>query len=401
MKYAGSGITAPVGFKANGVWCGIKKNKNTLDLALIYSMVPCNCAGVFTNNRIKAAPVLVTKDRIKNGRAQAILVNSGNANCLSGKNSISDVNQTTYAVAKFLGINKKDVLSASTGIIGKKLPVDKIKNATPLLTRGLSKTGAHKAAAAIMTTDTFAKEEEVKFRIKSSTVTIGGMAKGSGMISPNLATMLCFLTTDAAIEKTALKKALKETADNSFNCITVDGETSTNDTVLILANGLAGNPVIKIGDKNYKLFYKALSSVCEKLAKKIVSDGEGATKFVEVTIKNAKSFAQAKTAAKRIANSPLVKTAIAGSDANWGRIAASVGASGAEFKPDKLDIYLGGIKALSNGGRTAASHNKLKKIFDKKYIRIDINLHNGKANSTVWTCDLTEDYIKINTRYST
>lgn len=395
-----NGITAPFGFKANGIWCGIKKNKRALDLALIYSSVSCNSAGVFTSNRIKAAPVLVTQNRIKDAKAQAIIINSGNANCLTGKAGISDAKAMAESVGKLLSLKRNEVLVASTGIIGKRLPVDKIKRAAPLLVKGLSKNAGQKVATAIMTTDTFAKEAGATFKIKSSKVVIGGIAKGAGMICPALATMLCFITTDAAIEKKALKKALKDAVNDSFNSITVDGDMSTNDMVIILANGLACNPVIKTGDKNYKLFHDALSSVCQDLAKKIIQDAEGATKFVEINVKNASSLAQAKLIAKKIANSTLLKTALAGSDPNWGRIAASAGASGADFRQEKLDIYLGDIRVLKNGRSTGVNYGRLKNIFDKKEIKIDLDLHNGKADATVWTCDLTENYVKINAGYS-
>lgn len=398
MKIIKGSVTAPQDFLAAGINSGIKKNKP--DLALIISKIPALAAGVFTKNVIKAAPVLISEKHLKNGRAQAIIANSGSANCLTGKKGIADAIETARAVAGSIWISWKDVLVASTGVVGKPLPLDKIKAAIPKLINQLSGDGGISAAKAIMTTDLCPKGIAVAVNIGGQTVKIGGIAKGSGMICPNMATMLCFLTTDADIELKALKSSLKDSVESSFNAITVDGDMSTNDAVLILANCLAGNPRIKYGTKDYKIFCDALGYVTTYLAKEIAKDGEGASKFIEVEVKGAKNKNDAAKIAKEIANSNLVKTAMAGEDPNIGRIASAAGAAGIKFKESKMDISISGIKIVNHGNVDYRKRPKVKKLLKKDEIKISVDLHSGNGSAKVWTCDLTEGYIKINARYN-
>lgn len=373
------GITAPIGFKANGISCGIKKNRKP-DLALVYSDVLAVAAGMFTTNKIQAAPVKVTKEHLKGNFAQAIIINSGNANCSTGRQGIINAVHTTHKVAEFLGIDKKKVLVASTGIIGKELPVKKIENGLPQLVNGLSKGRSYKAAAAIMTTDTKPKEEMLKFKIANKNITIGAMAKGAGMIYPNLATMLVFIATDVAIAPDYLRRALKMAVDESFNCITIDGCTSTNDSVLILANGLAGNKLINSKGNNFKIFTENLSKVCLNLAKEIVRDAEGATKFVKINVCGAPTTSDAKKIGFSIANSALVKTAFFSGGKNWGRIAAAIGQAGVNIREDKLEIKF--------------------TPFSKKEITVEVNLNLGKKAATIYTSDLSYEYVRINAAYN-
>lgn len=391
-------ICSPLGFKTNAINCGIKNDK--LDLALIYSIVKAKAAGVFTANKVKAAPVLIDIFNLKNNTAQAIIVNSGNANCCTGKKGYADAQEVIDKVADTLEINKTDVLVASTGIIGRYLPKDKIINSIELLASGLEFDKADKTAQAMMTTDSFPKQVAVEIKIGGKRVTIAAVAKGAGMICPNMATMLCFVTTDADISVLGLKKALKIAADGSFNCISVDGDMSTNDTLAILANGLAGNAVIKDKGKNFDLFVKALTQICLELAKMIVIDGEGATKLIEINVHGAKTKQQAIQAAGQIANSLLVKTMIAGENPNWGRIPASVGASGAEFKEDKLEVLLQNIMVYRNATPDIKNRDKLIKLLGKKEINITVKLNNGKFSYTIWGNDLTKEYVRINTEYN-
>ena len=398
MKMIKGSVTAPEGFLASGVKSGIKKNN--LDLGLILSGVPAHAAGVFTKNTVKAAPVLLSAGNLKNGWAQAIIANSGNANCLNGKNGMKWASRMAEAVSAKTWIDVNDVLVASTGIIGKPLPIDKIEAAVPALVKGLSKAGELAAARAIMTTDLVPKRIAVAVNIGGKAVKIGGIAKGSGMVCPNMATMLCFITTDADIDVRALKGSLKEAVGDSLNMVTVDGDMSTNDTVFVLANGMALNPRIKSGSKYHKVFCAALKYVMAYLAKEIAKDGEGASKFIEVTVKGAKGKADAKKMAMEIANSSLVKTAIAGEDPNTGRIASSAGASGIKFNVSKMDIYLNGIKIVAGGNANFALRPKAKKSLKKEEVKIVVDLNSGKHSATAWTCDLTEGYIKINARYN-
>jgi glutamate N-acetyltransferase/amino-acid N-acetyltransferase len=406
MKKISCSVTAPEGFLASGIKSGIKDNK--LDLGLIFSKVPARAVGVFTKNEIKAAPVEVCQKNLKNGQAQAIIVNSGNANCLCGKKGFNQAVSITKHLSSCLAIRTEDVLIASTGVIGKPFPADKIISALPRLVNKLSRSGALAAAKAIMTTDLFLKQVAVKMKIGAKEVKLGGIAKGSGMIYPNMvsagdsfgATMLCFLTTDACIEQNALTKSLSDAVDESFNAITVDGDMSTNDTVIILANSLSGNPEIKYRSRNYKIFQSALKYVASYLAKEIVRDGEGASKFIEIEIKGAKSKTDAQKIASRIANSNLVKTAIAGEDPNVGRIAAAAGAAGVRLDVPKLDIYLSGLKIMSAGQIHYQVRTKARRLLQNKKIKILLNLNAGANRASIWTCDLTEGYIKINAKYN-
>lgn len=370
---------APSGFKANGISCGLKKSKKA-DLALIYSEEPALASAKFTTNSIIAAPLVVSKRHLKISKTiRAVLVNSGNANCFTGEAGIKDAEESASCVASELKVPESSVLVNSTGIIGKRLDISKIRKGIPRLAAGLSADGVHKAEAAIMTTDTFSKEVSVSFSVGAKTVRICGIAKGAGMIAPDMATMLCFIITDANIVKKALDKALTAAVDKSFNCISVDGCMSTNDTVLVMANGKAGNKVIASG-KGLKDFSRALDSVCLDLAKMVVKDAEGATKFIQIDVCGAKDSAQARKAALSIANSALFKTAVFGENPNFGRVAAAVGASGLKIKESRLKIRLGSLKG--------------------EQVKLKVDLSNGNARATVYTCDLTPGYIKINAEYN-
>lgn len=380
MKILNSGVTTPKGFKANGLWCGIKRSGKP-DLALITSDVIAIGAASFTKNSIKAAPLLVTQKHIKNNKIQAFVVNSGNANCFTGEFGLKYAQETTAIFSKLLNIKKENVIVASTGIIGKPLPFEKIKGASSDLVKGLSIDGSHSAAKAILTTDLKTKEISVEFTIDKKKVKIGACAKGSGMIAPNMATMLAFITTDVAITPKMLKLALKNAVDLSFNCITIDGCMSTNDMAAIMANGLAGNKIINTNNKNFIEFSKALNYVCLDLAKKMLIDGEGATKFITIKILNATTEKQAKTIALAIANSVLVKTAAFGSNPNWGRVAAAVGSLGIKnIKEENLKIKFSS--------------------FDKKDIEIITDIGIGNKNATAYTTDLSYEYVRINAEYN-
>jgi len=395
MKKVKGGVAQPKGFLVNSLNCGIRKYRH--DLGLLISVVPAKAAGVFTKNKVKAAPVIFSQRNIKNSGCRAIIVNSGNANCCTGSKGSEDADRMAASVGKALKISKKKVLVASTGVIGQALPVKLIEKAVPALAKGLNKKGSISFAKAIMTTDKFPKSLAVKIKIGGASVTIGGTAKGAGMINPNMATMLSFITTDAAIKKDALKAAFKNAIAKSFNSITVDGAMSTNDCVFILANGAAGNRPISKDSSDYNKFCKALEYITAGLAKKIVLDGEGATKFVGIIVKGAKDASDAKTIACAIANDPLFKTSVYGEDPNWGRIAAAVGYSSAKVEPKKLDIYLDGKKAASGGVKTNAN---LAGAYKKKHINIVVDLKLGKKKVEVFTCDLTKKYVEINSSYT-
>lgn len=400
MKSISGGVTAPLGFKAGGTVCGIKKNQLP-DLAIIYSEVPAEAAGIFTTNQVQAAPVILSKEFLKKGKAQAIIANSGNANACVGAAGLEAARRMAAAAGKALNIPMDSVLVASTGVIGVALPVEKIEKALAEKADFLSDTGSPAAARAIMTTDTFPKEAAVEIELGGATVRIGGIAKGSGMIHPNMATMLGFITTDAKIEQTLLQKAIAAAGDCSFNRITVDGDTSTNDTLFILANGLAKNPPITTVNNEYQTFVQALTEVCLALAKMIARDGEGATKLVEIKVAGARSEAEAVKVGKAVATSNLVKTALFGEDANWGRILAAVGYSGVTIDPDRIHIYLGDLSVYQKGTGLVFDEAKAKEILSGKEILIKIDLGDGAAAASVWTCDLSYDYVKINGSYRT
>ncbi len=386
-------ITAPKGFVAAGINCGIKQGRK--DLALIYSEVLCVVAGVFTSNLVKAAPVLLTQKRIAKGMARAVIVNSGSANCCTGKRGEADALRMTELTAKELGINSNEVLVCSTGGIGKYLPMDEIADGIPRLVRKLSSKKFRDAAEAILTTDLVAKYVAVEFPVGRKKVKIGAMAKGSGMIRPNMATMLAFMTTDAVIRRSFMRKALRDAVNESFNRITVDGDMSTNDTVLILANGTAGNAEISEGKSGAK-FQSALTSVCRTLARKIIEDGEGATKFVSVRVEKARSRKAAETAARAIAESPLVKTAIHGGNPNWGRIIAAIGSSGIRFSPEKVSVFINGLAVVKSGVRAKYDERKARAVMNGREIDIRVDLASGRSCEEIWTCDLSRKYVDIN-----
>ncbi len=380
MKIINGGVASPKGFRASGLASGIKRSGKP-DLALIVSDVPAVGAAVFTKNSVKAAPLIISQRHIRGNKTQAVIVNSGNANCFTGKFGFIYAERTTELIGKLLNIPKEMVIVASTGIIGKPLPFQKIDRAAPALVEGLNVHGGEAAARAILTTDLKIKTAAVEAVVGGKKVTVGGCAKGSGMIAPNMATMLAFITTDAAINPRMLKMALKEANGDSFNCITVDGCMSTNDMVSVMANGLAQNKPIVSRGRDFKVFYEALHTVCLDLAKKIVLDGEGATKFIVIDVLGAKNDAQAREVGLMIANSVLVKTAAFGNNPNWGRVAAAVGALG--------------IKAVTE--------EKLKikfSDFTKKEIDIGVDLNMGKGRAKVYTSDLSYDYVKINAEYN-
>ena len=400
-RFSGSRFSVP-GFKAAGIACGIKKNGNK-DLALIYSEVPAVAAAVFTTNKIKAAPVLIDIQRIKKGLCQAVIINSGNANACTGKKGMEDAARMAAAVEDALGIKKGLAMVSSTGVIGQGLPIDRIEKGIPKLVSSLLSKGWNDAVNAIMTTDAFPKVAFEKCRIGGKEITVLGIAKGAGMICPNMATMLAFIATDAAVEKKTLQIALKTAVDKSFNSITVDGDTSTNDTVLLLANGKAGNKEVRsqesgVRSKDYKTFYGILERICLKLAHMIVRDGEGATKFLEIKVKGAKTKMDAKQTAMTIANSLLVKTAFFGEDANWGRIMAAIGRAGIDVKSDRISIYFDNIPVVKKGNGVGRD-KEVSKIIKKRDICLTIDLGLGKTEKTVWASDLSYNYVKINASY--
>jgi len=399
-KVIKGGVTAPVGFKAAGVSCGIKASGKK-DVAVIFSEVSAKTSAVFTTNKMAAAPVHFSRCNTRNGICQAVVTNSGNANACTGLKGEEDALEMLDKAAEALGIRSQNVIVASTGIIGIPLPMDKIKKGITGVVPLLSKEAHADAAEAIMTTDTYSKEIAVQFEFRGKTVTIGGMAKGSGMIAPNMATMLAFLTTDINICRTCLNAGLFEAVNKSFNMITVDGETSTNDMVAILANGKAGNEELILGDDDCGIFEEALNYVTTELAKMIVKDGEGITKFIEIDVKGAKTGEDAKKAAMAIANSNLVKTAFFGEDANWGRIISAIGHSMAEIDPDTIDIYFDDAQVVKDSVGVSCDEKEIDKILKKKEIKLIVDLHIGNENVTVWTCDLSHDYVNINASYRT
>ncbi|HBP90012.1 MAG TPA: bifunctional glutamate N-acetyltransferase/amino-acid acetyltransferase ArgJ [Nitrospirales bacterium] len=398
-KRVKGGITAPQGFVAAGIHSGIKKN-HQLDLALIMSEEPGPIAGVFTSNRLPAAPVILDRLYLKKGIGQAIIINSGNANAFTGADGLTNAREMGRRVADQLTIPLHHVFVGSTGVIGVPLPMPAIRNGIFILVSRLRKAGHKKAAKAIMTTDTYPKEIAVQDRIGGKLVTIGGIAKGSGMIHPDMATMLAYLTTDVAIDKKTLQTTLHAVTNQTFNCISVDGETSTNDTTLCLANGKAGNLPIKTGTTAHGKFEALLFQVCHHLAMEIVRDGEGATKIIEFQIHQASSDQAAKQFANTLATSPLVKTAIFGADPNWGRIVAALGRAGAPLRAEKLLIEFNKIPIVKNGkGLGAQVERRIKQQMKKPFLTISISLGMGKGSSKIWTTDLTYDYIKINASY--
>lgn len=405
MKKITGGVTAAKGYEAAAAAAGIKYENRT-DMALVYSVVPCKVAGTFTTNVVKAAPVQWDRQVVESKQpVQAVVVNSGIANACTGKAGMQCCQETAEAAAQALQIDPKGVLIGSTGVIGMPLPMEKLTAGIQMLAaqKKAGEQAAKEAAKAIMTTDTCEKEVAVAVEIGGKTVTIGGMAKGSGMIHPNMCTMLAFITTDAVISRKALKEALRTDVEETYNMISVDGDTSTNDTVLLLANGMAENPKIKPGTREFELFAEALHEVNETLAKKMAGDGEGATALFEVTVKGAKTKAQAKTLAKSVVCSNLTKTAIAGHDANWGRILCAMGYSGAEFDPEKVNLYLkssaGELQLIENGVALNYSEEKATEILSQPEVTAIADIQEGDQTATAWGCDLTHGYIEINADY--
>jgi len=387
------------GFLFSGISAGIKKDGKR-DLGLIYSEVPAQVAGLFTTNAVKAAPVQLDRERIKKGLCQAIVVNSGNANACTGSRGLKDAQRISWLVAKQLGINERLVFPSSTGVIGSPLPIKKIEVGIPELTDQLSPESWMSTVEAIMTTDTFPKVEVGACRIKGKRVKLCGMVKGAGMIRPNLATMLSFLVTDANIQASLLQRMLEMTAEASYNRITVDGETSTNDTVLLLGNGKAGHPCLNRMDRDAEVFQSMLSKVCRSLAESVVKDGEGATKFVEILIRGARSREEAKQAAYAVAHSPLVKTAFFGEDANWGRILCALGYSGVHIDPNRIDVFFDKAPIVRNGmGVGSPLEERAGQILKNKSFKVTVDLHQGKSQFSVLTTDLSLDYVKINASY--
>jgi glutamate N-acetyltransferase / amino-acid N-acetyltransferase len=393
------GITSPKGFFAGATYAGIKKRgKGVMDLAVLYSEVSCNAAGVFTTNKVKAAPVLLDQQRLReSGKAQAAVINAGCANACTGKEGITNAKATAEALAKKMGINPDQVMVASTGVIGVQLPMDKMLDGISSI--ALSGDGGHDLARAIMTTDTRPKEIAVKVKVGKTEFTIAGVAKGAGMIHPNMATMLCFLTTDADVESQFLKTALKKAIDLSINLVTVDGDTSTNDSAIVLANGMAN---VKVqGTEIAEAFQKGLDQVCLHLAKSIARDGEGASRMIEVMVDGAASLADARLAAHAIANSPLVKTAVHGCDPNWGRIICAAGYSGAELDPEKADVFIDDIPLYKAGKPLPFDKKSAAARLDCDEVLLRMDFHLGKACATAWGCDLSEEYVVINSEYTT
>ncbi len=402
MKFIDGGVCAAAGFKAGGIHCGIRKNKEKKDLAAYVCEKVCTAAAVHTQNLVKGAPNRVTAENLSNGTAQAMICNSGIANTCAA-DGIEKAKAMCAIAAKALGVDESDVVVASTGVIGPSIDLDPIKSGMPTLAESLSENGNLFAAEAIMTTDTKPKQAAVEFTLGGKTCRIGGMAKGSGMIMPNMATMLCFITSDADISAELLQMALKEVVDDTFNMVSVDGDTSTNDMVSILCSGLCGNEKITAEDDDLTAFKNALFEVLRSLSKMIAKDGEGATKLIECRVFGAKDKKTARTAAKSVINSSLLKAAMFGADANWGRVLCALGYSGAEMDVSKIGVEFespaGRITVCENGAGIEVDEDKAKQILTEDEIAIIVTLGDGQAKATAWGCDLTYDYVKINGDY--
>ena len=404
MKMIEGGVTAAQGFVAGGIHCGVRKNKSKPDLAMIYSEAPCAAAAVYTQNLVKGAPILVTQKNIADGAAKAVICNSGNANTCNadGEEKAQTMCDLT---AQALGIAPQDVVVASTGVIGQVLPIEPIQAGIPELVKALSADGSHAAATAIMTTDTIAKEAAAEVEIGGKTVKVGGISKGSGMIHPNMATMLCFVTTDCAISPAMLDKAIHQVTEKTFNMISVDGDTSTNDTFAILANGAAGNPEITAPGPDYDAFAQALEAVCRQLSKLMAGDGEGATKLLICRVDGAADLSMARTVSKSVICSTLFKAAMFGADANWGRVLCAIGYSGAAVDVNKIDVSFrsakGQVDVCQDGAGIPFSEEKASQVLSEHEIEILVHLHLGEASAEAYGCDLTYDYVKINGDYRT
>lgn len=410
-KIINKGVCAPKGFKANGIHCGIRKNKSKKDLSIIYSDVMCSAAAIYTQNKVQGAPIAVTKAHIEDGYAQAVIVNSGNANTCNA-DGVDIANQMSNLCAKALHLKENDIIIASTGVIGQQLPIQPIADHMQELVSGLNDNGSFDAVSGIMTTDTFQKEYAVSFTLNGKECKVGGISKGSGMIHPNMATMLAFITSDVKISPSMLKKLVKEVGDDTFNMVSVDGDTSTNDMLSIMCNGLADNEEIVDINENYQIFKQAVYTVCEALSKMLASDGEGATKLLTCKVNNARSIKDAKAVAKSIICSSLFKAAMFGNDANWGRILCAIGYADAEYEVDKIDVILasakGSMQVCKDGkgvsvenSDTGIDEEKALEILKEKEVEIIVDLKDGTHNAIAWGCDLTYDYVKINGDYRT
>jgi glutamate N-acetyltransferase / amino-acid N-acetyltransferase len=422
IRFVDGGVTAPAGFTANGVLCHIKSSRKINDTALIFSEKPCTAAGVFTQNLVQAECVKLTKKNVADGRMQAAVANSGNANACTGKQGAENAFRMAKSAADALGISPCDVIVCSTGVIGQQLPVEKIEEKMPELKAGLSKQNHEQARIAIMTTDTQYKECAVQFMLGGKTITIGSMCKGSGMIHINMGTMLGFITTDCAISAEMLDKALRESIAGTYNCVSIDGDTSTNDTLTIMANGMAGNSEIAADGKEYDTFFAALNTLNTVMAKKIAADGEGASRLIECTVSGAADVLSARALAKDVISSNLVKAAMFGKDANWGRVLCALGYSGIHFTPEKTSVYFSSnahasryfipgddneingirkIKVFDQGVPLAFDEDIAKEILSEEAVEILVTMEDGCAEGRAWGCDLTYDYVKINGDYRT
>lgn len=404
MKYIDGGVTAAKGFKASGIHCGIRKNQSKKDLAMIVSDTKCSAAAVYTQNKVYGAPITVTRNNISDGIAQAVIVNSGNANTCNA-DGVEKAQMMCDIASEALNVSSKDVIVASTGVIGMTLDVTPIANSAKALAAQMSENGGHDAAEAIMTTDTMPKEVAVEINLGGKAVALGACCKGSGMIHPNMATMLCFMTTDCNITSELLQKALSSVVKDTFNMISVDGDTSTNDMVCIMANGKAENNIIDCENEDYESFKQALMTLSVKLSRLIAGDGEGAQRLLECIVKNAPDEMTAKKIAKSIICSSLVKTAMFGADANWGRILCAIGYTEGDFKVDEIEVSLssckGSVKVCEHGAGIPFSEEKAKEILLESEITLDVNMNQGSFDATAWGCDLTYDYVKINGDYRT
>jgi len=398
------GVCAPKGFKASGIHCGIRKNKTKKDLALIMSDNLCSAAAVYTTNKVYGAPITVTREHLKNGMAQAVICNSGNANTCNA-DGVEKANMMAHLVSKQTGISASDVIVASTGVIGQVLPIEPIEQGMAQLANELNYNGSDDAATAIMTTDTVKKEFALSFELSGKQVTIGSIAKGSGMIHPNMATLLCFVTTDANVSPAMLEKALKEVVVDTLNMVSIDGDTSTNDMLTVMANGLAGNKQIVCEDEDYIIFKNALNEVLTKVSKAIAKDGEGATKLMECVVKNAESKQLARNIAKSVITSSLLKAAVFASDANWGRILCAIGYAHGEFDVSKIDVDIvsskGKVTVCNNGAGVDFDEQVATNVLNNDEFTIVVDMHSGNFDATAWGCDLTYDYVKINADYRT
>ena len=397
---ASGGITSPKGFYAGATYAGIKKKgDNVLDLGVLYSQASCATAALFTKNRIKAAPVVFSQQRVPSEKVVAVVANSGCANAFTGEQGLADAAEMARLAAENIGVSPEQVVVASTGVIGQRLPMELIRAGIERIIP--SQDGGSELARAIMTTDTVPKEEAAAVNIGDMEFAIGGVAKGSGMIHPDLATLLCFLTTDAAVDMAFLKCALREAVALSFNMVSIDGDTSPNDMMLMMANGLAGNKPISSRSEEADIFQQALNLVCISLAKDVARDGEGATRLIAVTVAGASSVAEARLAARTVVSSPLVKAAIHGGDPNWGRIVAAAGRSGVEIEESKIDLYIGDICVVRAGCPLSFDKGEMAKVLQDSEVPINLLLNLGTATATAWGCDLSEEYVTINSKYTT